>query len=96
MPSKLENYTLVKTLGQGAFSKVKLGIDSVTGKQFAIKIHKLDDPKLDQSCVDVVQNEIHTIKDLDHPNIVNLVNYIPRATVQKSNNTTYNVVCVIV
>jgi serine/threonine protein kinase len=44
MPSRLGKYSLVRTLGQGAFSKVKLAVDKETGKQYAIKIHRLDDP----------------------------------------------------
>jgi serine/threonine protein kinase len=31
MPSKLGKYILKRTLGTGAFSKVKLGIDEETG-----------------------------------------------------------------
>ena len=40
MPSKLGKYTLVRTLGSGAYSKVKLGLDESTGNYYAIKIMK--------------------------------------------------------
>lgn len=30
MPSKLNKYVLLRTLGQGAFSKVKLALDTET------------------------------------------------------------------
>jgi serine/threonine protein kinase len=43
----LNQYGLLRTLGQGAFSKVKLCIDTQTNKKYAIKIHKADDPKID-------------------------------------------------
>ena len=37
---KVGSYYLTKTLGQGAFSKVKLGIHETTEQQVAIKIMK--------------------------------------------------------
>lgn len=43
MPSKLGKYVLVRTLGSGANSKVKLGHDAETDKYFAIKIMKKAD-----------------------------------------------------
>ena len=45
---RLGKYELLRTLGKGAFSKVKLGRDTTTGKYYAIKIHKLTDPKFDR------------------------------------------------
>jgi serine/threonine protein kinase len=48
MPSILGRYTLVKTLGSGANSKVKLGVDKALGQYFAIKILKKVNPKFDQ------------------------------------------------
>jgi len=45
MPSTLGKYTLLKTLGAGAFSKVKLAIDNETQEKVAIKIHRTDNPK---------------------------------------------------
>jgi serine/threonine protein kinase len=42
MPSTLNQYALIRTLGQGAFSKVKLAIDTNTNTQYAVKIHKAD------------------------------------------------------
>ena len=47
MPSTLGRFTLVKTLGSGANSKVKLGLDKATGEMFAIKILKRVNPKYD-------------------------------------------------
>ena len=38
MPSKLGKYTLVRTLGSGANSKVKLAQDPTTNRTYAIKI----------------------------------------------------------
>jgi serine/threonine protein kinase len=44
MTSKLDKYDLIKKLGAGAYSKVKLGFRPDTGKYYAIKIHREDNP----------------------------------------------------
>lgn len=87
MPARLGKYSLVKTLGQGAFSKVKLAVDKETGKQYAIKIHKLSDPNFDLSAVETIENEVRAISQLSHPNIVNVDDYIPKATITKGDGT---------
>lgn len=85
MPSKLGKYHLLRTLGQGAYSKVKLALDSEDNKHYAIKVHKADDPKFNASCIDVVENEAKAMMKLNHPGIVNIVNYYSKATVEKAN-----------
>lgn len=37
---KINHYNIMHTLGSGAFSKVKLAVDTRTGQQYAIKILK--------------------------------------------------------
>ncbi len=61
MPSKLGKYTLVKTLGCGANSKVKLGVDELTGDKFAVKILKKGNPNLDSKFLELVMTEVHTM-----------------------------------
>ena len=75
---------------------MKLGVDTTTGTQYAIKIHKADDPKFNASCVDVVENEAKAIMKMRSPGIVNIVDYIPQAKVVKKDGSTYDVFCVIV
>jgi serine/threonine protein kinase len=96
MPSKLGKYQLLKTLGQGAYSKVKLAKDTTSNKLYAIKVHKASDPNFNQKCVEVVETEAYAISKLNHKNIVNIVEYIPTAKVEKEDGTSYDVVCVIV
>lgn len=36
------NYVLSKTLGEGTFGKVKLGVHSLTGEQVAVKVLEKD------------------------------------------------------
>ena len=54
---KVGPYFLTKTLGQGAFSKVKLGIHDQTEAQVAIKVMKKD-MLLKEGLVDQVKREI--------------------------------------
>jgi serine/threonine protein kinase len=96
MPSKLKQYVLKKTLGQGSFSKVKLALNKENGTYYAIKIHRKDDPKFDRSAREVVQSEALAMSQINHPNIVNIVEYMPEATIEKSDGSTYDVFCVIV
>ena len=96
MPSKLGKYSLLRTLGQGAYSKVKLALDKEDGKHYTIKIHRADDPKFNASCIDVVETEAKAISKLKHQHIINIVNYIPKATVEKADGSCYEVFCVIV
>ena len=45
MPSKIDNYTLLKTLGAGVTAKVKLAEDQ-NGKQYALKIFEISNPSV--------------------------------------------------
>jgi serine/threonine protein kinase len=96
MPSKLDKYEILRTLGSGAFSKVKLGYRSDKNEYYAIKIHREDNPHFNTKTREIIMNEVKTIIKLQHPNIINIVEYIEEATVEKADGTKYNVVCVIV
>ena len=61
MPSQLGKYTLLRTLGSGANSKVKLGIDKSNNRYFAIKILKKGNPNLDSKFLELVMTEVHTM-----------------------------------
>ena len=84
MPSTLSKYTLVRTLGSGANSKVKLGINKDDNKYYAVKILKKGNPNLDEKFLELVLTEVETMSQLQHPNIVNLVEYSKEGTVLKS------------
>lgn len=71
MGKKIGKYELGVTLGDGAFSKVKLGVDSETGHKWAIKIidkEKLAKEKLEEQ----LKREIAILKSLKHEHIVGL------------------------
>ena len=46
MTAKLGNYTILKTIGEGTFGKVKLGLHSLSNELVAIKI--LDKSRIHQ------------------------------------------------
>jgi 5'-AMP-activated protein kinase catalytic alpha subunit len=58
-----------KTIGQGTFGKVRLGIHQLTQEKVAIKILEKDKIK-EQADVNRVMREIQILKIVRHPNIV--------------------------
>ena len=96
MPSKLGKYTLLHTLGQGAYSKVKLALNSEDGKEYAIKIHRKSNPRVNKGCVEVVVNEARAMTKIHHKNIVNIVDFMDDGIVEKPDGTSYEVVAVVV
>jgi serine/threonine protein kinase len=61
MPSQLGKYTLMRTLGSGANSKVKLGLDKGSGTYYAVKILKKGNPNLDHKFLELVLTEVQTM-----------------------------------
>ncbi|CDW85359.1 protein kinase domain containing protein [Stylonychia lemnae] len=64
-----------RSLGQGTFGKVRLGTHMLTGEKVAIKILEKDKIK-DQSDVERVTREIHILKIVRHPNVIQLYEII--------------------
>ena len=95
MPSQLGKYTLVRTLGSGANSKVKLGLDKSTGRYFAVKILKKGNPNLDAKFLELVMTEVHTMSQLSHSNIVNLIEYSKDGIVEKANGDKEHVIYIV-
>jgi 5'-AMP-activated protein kinase catalytic alpha subunit len=66
---------VTKTLGQGTFGKVKEGVHVYTKQKVAIKI--LEKNKItDVNDVERVTREIHILKIVSHPNIIQLYEII--------------------
>ena len=65
MPSTIDQYTLLKTLGAGVSAKVKLAQDA-EGKKFALKIFDITNPNVTQKTVDLLRDEVNVYKHLDH------------------------------
>ncbi|CAM9104505.1 unnamed protein product, partial [Pylaiella littoralis] len=71
MPVQIGRYRLSKTLGIGAFGKVKLGEHTLTGHKVAVKI--LNRGKIQAlDMEDKVKREINILKLCRHPHIVRL------------------------
>lgn len=64
-------FLIGRSLGQGTFGKVRLGTHLITGEKVAIKILEKDKIK-DQSDVERVTREIHILKIVRHPNVIQL------------------------
>lgn len=65
------DYTILKSIGEGTFGKVKLGEHILTHEKVAIKI--LEKKRIvDVADVERVSREIHILKLIRHPNIIQL------------------------
>ncbi|CAN0153559.1 unnamed protein product [Ascophyllum nodosum] len=74
-PVQIGNYTLLTTLGIGAFGKVKLAQHNITNKKVAVKIiNKSRIKNLD--IMDKVRREIHILRMCSHPHIIRLYEVI--------------------
>ena len=71
------DYILQKSIGEGTFGKVKLGIHTLTGEKVAVKI--LEKKRIvDVADVERVSREIHILKLIRHPNIIQLYEVFPK------------------
>uniref|UniRef100_A0A1I8AB50 non-specific serine/threonine protein kinase n=1 Tax=Steinernema glaseri TaxID=37863 RepID=A0A1I8AB50_9BILA len=63
-------YKLGKELGQGNFSKVKLGVHVLTNEKVAVKI--MEKSKMDPKAQRLLESEIDSMENMHHPNIIRL------------------------
>lgn len=71
MVKTVGEYKLLKTLGEGSFSKVKQAVHIPTGKVYAIKI--IDMNLVKQNNMDKqLEREIKVMKVMNHPNLIKL------------------------
>jgi hypothetical protein len=81
--STVDHYEVLRLLGRGASAKVRLVRDTNTGSEYAMKILKHEGAgAMAARFVEMTKSEVNVLKQINHPNIVNLI-----ATVD---NTTYN------
>ncbi|XP_010474701.1 PREDICTED: CBL-interacting serine/threonine-protein kinase 9-like [Camelina sativa] len=77
--TRVGNYELGKTLGEGSFAKVKYAKNTVTGDLAAIKI--LDRDKVFRhKMVEQLKREISTMKLIKHPNVVEIIEVMASKT----------------
>lgn len=68
---RLGQYTVIKTLGEGSFGKVKLAVHQISGQRVALKIisrRKL----INRDMAGRVEREIQYLQLLRHPHIIKL------------------------
>lgn len=71
MPKTVGDYTLLKTLGEGSFSKVKQAVNNKTGEEVAIKI--IDRQMVADNNMDTqLRREINVMGQMDHPGLIKL------------------------
>lgn len=67
MPGQIGRYEIRQTLGQGFSCKVKLGIDTETGRKVAVKIIKDGDEEL----MELVRTETQAMQQIaKHNNVI--------------------------
>ena len=66
-----ETYKIEATLGKGSFATVKKAKHRESGERFAVKV--MSKKKMSDEDKAATQQEIAILKDMDHPNIVNLI-----------------------
>jgi calcium-dependent protein kinase len=67
-------YRIGKVLGSGAFGEVRLCLHKDTQSQRAVKVLRKN--LLDEKEMDMLKNEIAILKDMDHPNIVKMYEFL--------------------
>ncbi|CAD8170583.1 unnamed protein product [Paramecium octaurelia] len=89
--SQCGEYNIIEKLGDGYHSKVKLG--EKDGKKVAIKIFKKkhDTP----SIIMTLANEIKILKLLQHPNVINLIEYGDAYLYRRKNGQVQKRICLI-
>lgn len=72
MPKFLGKFQIKRSLGEGGTCKVKSAINSETGDKVAVKI--LND-NMGAEMNKLVMEEVSTMKNFSHKNIINLIDY---------------------
>jgi serine/threonine protein kinase len=67
MPGTIGRFQIMRTLGNGASCKVKLGLDTDTGRKVAVKI--MND-SLDEKMKELVLTEVKAMSDLKHQHVI--------------------------
>jgi len=67
MPGKIGKYNIMRTLGQGASCKVKLGLDTETGRKVAVKI--IND-NMDVNMKNLILTEVKAMGKLKNDHVI--------------------------
>lgn len=77
---QIGNYILESELGQGNFGKVYKALDKTTNSYYAVK--RIDKKKINANSMlpNLLKTEIKIMKEIEHPNILHLFDYIESNT----------------
>ena len=92
---KMGPWIVGETLGEGGFSKVRVGTHEVTGQKVALKLLKTDALKLSASVRKQVEAEVAVLSELKHSNVLRLVAVDWEAKYTKRNGTVVPVILVV-
>ena len=82
--ASLDRFTIIRSLGQGEFSKVKL-VEDNDGNLFAAKILRTFPPHMMPRINDSLKQEVNNLKKFAHPNILTLIESKENAVYTKKN-----------
>ena len=71
----LEEYKIIKNLGEGTFGKVDLVEHKITGLVRAMKSIKKSNINSEENNEDIVLNELNILKTIDHQNVVKIYEF---------------------
>jgi len=91
---KLGPWIVGDTLGEGGFSKVKLGVHEKTGEKVALKLLK-NKSKMNKQVQKQVEREIAAMSKLDHLNILRMKDVDWNATYTKKNGKKVDIILVV-
>jgi len=86
-------YIVKETLGEGGFSKVKLGVHETTGEKVALKM--LKNIKMSPQTQKQVAREINAMTKLEHANVLRMKHVDWEATYEKRNGKSATVILVV-
>lgn len=92
---RIGKYLIGETLGQGGFSKVKLGINVETRERVALKILKKDKLVTSSSVQRQVEREVAAMQKIQHPNVIRLFDVDWNAKYPKKNGSIIEVILVV-
>ncbi len=94
---KFLNYVLIKTLGQGAHSKVYLAQDTLQQNALvALKMHFKESSVSDESVRKSIEDEVRTLVKFEHPHIIKIFNYYPEGKIERPNKPPKEVFAIVV
>ena len=95
MPSQLDHYVCIRTLGAGISAKVKLATDSRTEQRVAIKIFDKSDEQKNKIAIQTFQTELEALSILKHPYTVKVIDFKEDSVYTKSNGDRQQVAYIV-